>query len=207
MPMKVYHKLKKQYHGKKWWPMQNDFLPRELEVCVGAILTQNTNWKNVEKALDNMRKAGLTKAEKIIKAKNMEKTIKPAGFYKQKAKYLKNLCGFIVEYGAEKFFKSITREELMKIKGIGKETADSILLYACNKNHFVIDAYTKRIFSRMGIIDENSKYDEIKKFFESSLPRDRGLYKEFHAMIVEHAKNVCKKEPLCEKCIFKCKKQ
>src|SRR3989338_10146559 len=125
MPMKVYRELKKQYHGKKWWPMQNGFVPRELEVCIGAVLTQNTNWKNVEKALDNMRKAGLTKAEKIIKAKNMEKTIKPAGRFLKKAKYLKNLCGFIVEYGAEKFFKSITREELMKIKGIGKETADS----------------------------------------------------------------------------------
>ena len=202
--MKVYHKLKKQYLHKSWWPMQNGFVPQQLEVCIGAILTQNTSWNSVEKALSNMRKAGLTSAEKITKAKNLEKIIKPSGFYKQKSEYLKNLCRFIVDYGAESFLKNVTREELLKINGIGKETADSILLYACGKPFFVVDAYTRRVFSRVGIIEKNAKYDEIKKFFESRLPKNANLYKEYHAMIVEHAKNICKKEPLCEKCIFKC---
>ena len=204
MPMKVYHKLKKQYLHKSWWPMQNGFVPQRLEVCIGAVLTQNTSWNNVEKALSNMRKAGLISAERILKAKNLEKIIKPAGFYRQKAKYLKNLCNFIVDCGAESFLKNCERSELLKIKGIGKETADSILLYACNKKEFVVDAYTRRIFSRMGIIEENAKYDDIKNFFEKNLPKNTKLYKEYHAMIVEHAKNVCRKEPLCEKCIFKC---
>lgn len=117
----------------------------------------------------------------------------------QKSQRIKEIARFILEY--EDFYSSVTREELLELKGIGKETADAILLYACGRSEFVVDAYTYRVFSRYGVLDGGS-YDEIKKFFESQLPKDVELYKKAHALIVEHAKTVCRKEPLCERCVL-----
>lgn len=205
MVRKIYNMLLKKY-GKKqtgdlsfadWWPMSGKFKPKELEICVGAILTQNTNWKNVEKALENLIKAKMLSAEKIASANLslLEELVRPSGFYKQKAKRLKEFCRFVVDFDGD-FYKNVTREQLLKLNGIGRETADSILLYACSKPVFIIDAYTRRLFSQLGLITGNENYDELRKMFEERLPRDVELYKEFHALIVEHEKNKKKRNTL-----------
>jgi len=192
----VYEKLKKEFGHQNWWPVKTG---SRFEICIGAILTQNTNWKNVEKALNNLIAAKALNPRIIAempKAK-LEKLIRPSGFYKQKAERLKTFSNFFLN--KNNFYKNITREELLKVKGIGKETADSILLYACNKPFFVVDAYTKRSFSRIGLISEND-YEKIRTIFEKNIPRDISFYKEFHALIVELSKKYCKKEPLCKPC-------
>jgi len=184
---------KRQTNGKSsfanWWPMSGKFVPKEFEICIGAILTQNTNWKNVEKALNNMINAKKLSAEEIASCQltTLEKLVRPSGFYRQKAKRLKEFAKFVVHFDGD-FYKDVTREQLLGINGIGRETADSILLYACNKPVFVIDAYTRRLFSRLGLITGEEDYDYLRNFFESRLPKDAGLYKEFHALIVEHEK-------------------
>ncbi len=202
----TYKLLKKHYskqHPKGWiktkgsiWPISHNFDPPQFEIVVGALLTQNTNWGNVEKALKNLADANIRSVEAIanIKTTKLEQLIRPSGFYKQKAKRLKALAKFILEN------KNFTREQLLSLNGIGKETADSILNYACNKPVFVIDAYTKRIFSRLGIISGNEDYDEIRQLFETSIKKGTKLFQEFHALIVEHAKVHCRKQPVCEKC-------
>jgi endonuclease-3 related protein len=200
--IEIYEILLEKFGEQEWWPMKKTFRPKEFEVCVGAILTQNTNWNNVEKSLKNLGREKLIDAKSISKVntKKLETVIKSSGFYKQKAKKLKAFAKISVE---RDFYKNITREKLLKIHGIGKETADSILLYACNKPFFVIDAYTRRIFSRIGFFDEDMEYDEIRKFFEENLPKDVDIYKEFHALVVELAKKYCKKKPNCEECPFR----
>jgi len=189
MFLSLYKKLFKKHGKQNWWPISNQFKPAELEICVGTILTQNTSWKNVEKALTNLKKQGLLTAEDIIKTdtKKLEKAIKPSGFYKQKAQRLKTLCKFILTYKGD-FYKQVEREELLSLKGVGKETADSILLYACNKPFFVIDTYTRRLLSFIGLIKGDEDYDKIQKLCESKLPKDIKLYQEFHALIVEEGK-------------------
>src|SRR3989338_907312 len=198
MPSEIFRQLETHY-GKKWeasngrrihewWPVSGRFEPKELEIVLGAILTQNTNWRNVEKAIMNMIAAGLTDAGSIAKCdlRKLQKIIRPAGFFTQKAERLKGICIFILGFECD-FYKDVTRQELLAIKGIGNETADSILLYACNKPEFVVDAYTKRIFSRFGVFVNDIRYDEAKKFFESKTKRNTTLYKKLHALIVEHA--------------------
>ena len=200
MLLSIYSKLLRYYGHQNWWPVRHSFKPGELEICIGAILTQNTNWRNVEAALENLAKAKKLSAQDIASSSlpALEKLIKPSGFFRQKARRLKAFCRYVANYDGN-FYRDITREQLLVINGIGKETADSILLYACSKPFFVVDAYTKRVFSRLGFIDEEG-YEEIRSLFEDSLPRNAGLYKEFHALIVEHAKRTCKKEPLCAQC-------
>jgi endonuclease-3 related protein len=187
--MKIYQILLKHFGKQNWWPCKTG---RQFEIIVGAILTQNTNWKNVDKALDNLiGKNKLSRAAlKKLSIKELSALIKPAGYYNQKARKLKEF----VSYNGE-----ITREALLSIWGVGPETADSILLYAYSRPYFVVDAYTKRVFSRMGLIKTNN-YEEVRKYFESKLPKSIRIYKEFHALIVELAKRYCKKEPLCEEC-------
>jgi endonuclease III related protein len=190
---------------QEWWHMERGFSPKEFEVCVGAILTQNTNWKNVEKALHLMKGKGMTTPEYILSAgtKELEEAIRPSGFYKQKAERLKLFSQFVEGFGGfQEFSKSVTRDELLKLKGIGPETGDSMLLYALGRPVFVIDAYTRRIFTRLGFPSRKG-YEEWRKFFEENLPRDAQLYKEFHALIVEHAKRLCRKEPLCGECFMR----
>jgi len=190
----VYEKLLNKFGHQEWWPVERNFEPKDWEVCLGAILTQNTNWKNVEKALDNLDSAGLRTPEFIVRTplKKLEKIIRPSGFYRQKAKRLKALAEFVLSFGGfENFRKNVKRSELLGVKGIGPETADSILLYACGRPYFVIDAYTRRLVRHLGWDKKfglKMDYEPLRKFFERNLPRDVPLYKEFHALIVEWGK-------------------
>jgi endonuclease-3 related protein len=217
-PQIIYTTLIKEFGNLKWWPMdleyhkKNDSDPR-YEVIVGAILTQNTAWSNVEKALDNLKSKNLLDIENIsrIKLEQLKDYIKPSGFFNQKAKRLKDFTLFISKkyHGdLDNFFnKNLfdARGELLSINGIGPETADSILLYAGNKPIFVVDAYTKRINSRLPLIG-NSSYDEIQSYFQRELSNTNQrndltqIYNELHALIVEFAKNYCKKKPDCKNC-------
>jgi len=185
-----YRKLLREFGRQEWWPAHRRFRPRAWEVCVGAILTQNTNWKNVERALDVLLKNKIISPEKTleIKTEELEKFIRPSGFYRQKAARLRTLAEFVMSFGGfEKFRKKVERRELLKVKGIGPETADSILLYACDRPFFVIDAYTRRFVSSLGIRKADD-YESLRRYFESRLPKDISLYKEFHALIVEWGK-------------------
>lgn len=164
----------------------------------GAILTQNTAWGNVEKALANLRRANSLDIKKLskINLKKLQKLIKPSGFYKQKSKRLKNFTNSIRFAGP---IENLTREYLLSLNGIGPETADSILLYALEKPYFVVDAYTKRLMSRIGIF-KSEDYEDIQRFFEKNIPRKISIYKEYHALIVELGKNFCKTKPECRNC-------
>ncbi len=204
MDIHDYYNLLKEHYSHidhNWWPTTKKFTPTQLEIAVGAVLTQNTNWRNVEKALDNMIDAELTTAFSISNARTsaIQKAIRPSGFYRQKAKRVKKLTAFL----KEKNFENIGREELLALNGIGHETADSIMLYALNKEYFVIDAYTRRIFSRLGVIKGDENYEELRELFEKNIEKNTDTYKEFHALIVEHAKQTCKKKPECGSCFLK----
>ncbi|MBN2101460.1 MAG: endonuclease III domain-containing protein [Candidatus Aenigmarchaeota archaeon] len=199
--MDFYVILFSHYGPRHWWPAETPF-----EVIIGAILTQNTNWKNVEKAIDNLKSEGCLDIRKIveIRKERLEEMIRSSGFYKQKAERLQNFCRFVLnEYGSlEEMFHENTdkiRKDMLDLKGIGHETADSILLYAGGLPFFVIDEYTRRIFRRIGFrVNEN--YEDIRKLFEKNIPKDVGIYKEYHALIVELAKEFCRKKPLCFDC-------
>lgn len=199
MLKQVYDKLFKAFGPQHWWPGETDF-----EICTGAILTQNTSWKNVEKAIDNLKSNKLLSFEalKKVEDKKLALLIKPSGYYNQKAKKLKNFINHIAKYydgSLEKLFKSKTlREELLSINGIGPETADSMILYAANKPIFVVDAYTKRIFSRLGY--KQQSYEEFQKLFMENLTKDAKMFNEYHALLVNLGKNFCRKKPLCQEC-------
>ena len=187
-----------------WWPAKTPF-----EVIVGAILTQNTAWTNVERAVANLRSAQLLTPEAILGARmsRLAALVRPSGYFRQKAKKLKSFVRFLQrEYGGslKRMFDTpsgILRGKLLSVHGIGPETADSILLYAGNHPVFVVDAYTHRIFSRHGITNGKPQYENVRELFESALPRDSQLLNEFHALIVNTGKNWCRKnEPLCAEC-------
>jgi endonuclease-3 related protein len=193
----AYALLKERYGFRNWWPVKHGFRPAEWEIEVGAVLTQNTSWKNVETALENLKRAGVVSREDTMRISEarLGELIRPSGYYNQKARKLRLLAAFKGEF---------TRENLLGIWGIGKETADSILLYARRKPVFVVDAYTRRIFSRMGLIGEGWDYDRIRELFEAGVPRDPETYGDYHALIVEHAKQACRKRPLCGDCVLGC---
>ncbi len=201
---KLYTKLERYYGKTNWWPAEGVF-----EIIVGAVLTQNTNWRNVEKALNNLKDNLMLDYAKILDEREdfVKQLIKPAGFYNQKYSTLINICRFIKEelQGNLELLKTMDtsnlRDKLLNIKGIGKETADSILLYCGYHPVFVIDAYTKRIVSRLGISKESS-YDKLQQIFENALPADVHLYAEYHGLIVEHAKTFCRKKPVCKECFL-----
>jgi len=215
----IYQKLFAHYGEQQWWPAQTPF-----EVAVGAVLTQNTNWNNVEKAITNLKKAKMLSPEKIVSASDsaLEEAIRPSGFFKQKAKTLRRVAEFFVGFdfdskrakrkgdSKEAREKEISdlRSSLQSIKGVGEETADSILLYALGLPVFVIDAYTIRFCERHGLVPKARRdkrdYELYRLFFESNLPRDAQHYNEFHALLVKLAKERCKKrEKLCEGCPVK----
>ncbi len=198
----AYSRLLERFGPQGWWPSDGGFRPRELEVCIGAMLTQNTSWKNVEKALEGLRKECRTVEELAsIRKGRLEKLIRPSGYYRQKAERLKGFARFIIGYGGMgKFLRKVTRDELLSVRGIGPETADSILLYACGKPWFVVDLYTKRVFSRAGLLGEKDSYGQVQELFMSGLERDVGKYREFHALIVELSKRHCRKRPSCRDC-------
>jgi endonuclease-3 related protein len=201
--LKIYKILYNSYGPQYWWPGDTHF-----EVMVGAILTQNTNWRNVCKAIDNIKKAGLLEPKKLLRHRRMlPRLIRPSGFYKVKSKRLIEFLNYYIKcYGGTirklKVQKTeVLREELLDIPGIGYETADSILLYALSRPVFVVDTYTRRIFSRHNIFDYDLPYDEIRLIFETNLPMDVKVYNEYHALLVKLGKDYCKKkEPLCCTC-------
>ncbi len=203
----TYQTLLKTFGEQKWWPVQSeDAEERKLEICVGAILTQNTSWKNVEKALKNLIELDLIDNRKLMQVneKQIALLIKPAGYYNQKARKLKAFASFLERNSFEKLERMEIvelRNLLLAVHGVGKETADSIILYALNKPVFVVDAYTKRVFSRLLDL-KIDKYDEWQGFFHSNLDKNTQLFNEYHALIVEFGKNYCKNHPLCDKCPF-----
>jgi len=194
--IKVYNKLLNELGPKNWWPADTPF-----EVIVGAFLTQQTKWENVEKAIRNLKERELMEAEPLsgVDIGELEELIRCTGFFRQKAKRVKNVSTFFHE-NPDVFEKSTgeLREVLLTLNGIGEETADSIVLYAADKPKFVIDAYTKRMCKCMGI---DGNYRELQSIFEGSLPVDVPLYKEFHALIVEYGKRFCGKKR-CPECIL-----
>ncbi len=201
--LKIYKLLYDTFGPQHWWPGETPF-----EIMIGAILTQNTNWNNVEWAINNIKQARLLTPESLLKArKRIPLLIRPSGFYRLKAQRLIEFLEYFVEnyqgrveLMAKKGVQDL-RKELLSISGIGKETADSILLYALKKPIFVIDAYTRRIFSRHKLIDYNLAYDDIRLIFEKNLPRRIQLFNEYHALLVRLGKEYCKKNvPLCNTC-------
>ena len=199
----VFARLHEEFGPRCWWPAETPF-----EVCVGAILTQNTNWRNVEKAIANLKGERLLSPEAIrdIEVHQLAAVIKPAGFFNVKALRLKEFVVFLWERydgDLERMFKvdwMELRRELLAVRGIGPETCDSILLYAGHKPTFVVDAYTRRIFSHLGLIEPAASYEEIRSYFMSNLPEDVKLFNEYHALIVEHAKTYCRSNPRCTGC-------
>jgi len=201
--LNVYQKLFDRYGPRHWWPAESPF-----EMAVGAILTQNTNWGNVEKAIANLREAEALSAVALcsLPRSELEKLINPSGFFRQKAERLQLFSGYLLDNyqgSLESLLRKplhLLRQELLALKGIGPETADSILLYGGNHLTFVVDAYTSRLFSRLGCLQGGEKYEEIRSFFMQRLPADVDLYNEFHALIVRHCKDHCRKRPLCPGC-------
>jgi endonuclease-3 related protein len=201
--MEVYQALLEAFGKQGWWPMEGGFEPREWEVCLGAILTQNTSWRNVEKALGALKGKGIVSPLDVIKIKQegLAGLIKSSGYYNQKAGKLRAFSDFVLGFGGfRSFSKRVEREDLLKVRGIGPETADSILLYALGRPCFVVDAYTRRVFTRLGLVREGLGYEEVRQAFEKTLPRDPGLYKEYHALVVELGKRFCRPKPLCREC-------
>ncbi len=200
----IYEKLYAYFGPQYWWPAETAF-----EVMVGAILTQNTSWLNVEKAISNLRKQKLLNPNKLYKLsqEKLSKFIRPAGYYNIKAKRLKEFVNFLVNNykgDLKKMFLQDTvtlRRQLLSVNGIGPETADSILLYALNKPIFVIDAYTKRIFSRHSFLKAGASYEQAQNVFMGNLKPDEKLFNEYHALLVKLAKEFClKNKPKCEIC-------
>jgi len=204
--MTVYHKLYKAYGPRHWWPGETSF-----EVMVGAILTQNTSWRNVEKAIQKLKGNRVLNPGGIyhLKKSQLAPLIRSSGYYRIKADRLKSFVDFLFEeYGGNlKRMKrerlAALREKLLGVKGIGPETADSILLYGLKKPVFVVDAYTKRILSRHGVISERASYEEVQRVFMEHLPPDEKLFNEYHALFVHLGKTVCQKSPRCDICPLK----
>ena len=203
----IYQKLYRHFGPQSWWPGDTPF-----EVIVGAILTQNTNWQNVAKAIANLKEAGVLSPQKLysLAQEKLAQLIRPSGYFNIKAKRLKAFLDFLFKnYGGslKKMFArdlETLRQEILKVKGIGPETADSILLYAGGFPVFVVDAYTKRIFSRQKILSEKTDYHRVQEIFMRNLENDVKLYNEYHALIVRLGKEICKKtKPKCEICPIK----
>jgi endonuclease-3 related protein len=201
--MEIYKRLYKAFSPMHWWPGETPF-----EVMVGAILTQNTSWRNVEKAIQRLKEKGVLNSEGIrqLKKSQLASLIQSSGYYRIKADRLKTFVDFLFEEydgEVEKMGREplkMVRERLLRVKGIGPETADSILLYGLNKPIFVVDAYTKRVLSRHGMISEKASYEEIQELFMNHLPIDEKLFNEYHALFVYLGKTVCKKTPKCDIC-------
>ena len=201
--MRIYELLNGQFGNLHWWPAEEPF-----EVIVGAILTQNTAWTNVEKAIAALKEKRLLSPEALsrIDEEILANTIRPSGYYNVKAKRLKSFVRFLrEEYAGDIGILSaeqlpILRNKLLGVPGIGQETADSILLYACGKPVFVCDAYTRRILERHHLIDDNADYGSIQELFMSHLPHDAALFNQFHALIVYTGKTFCRKVPKCDSC-------
>ncbi|MGI9427446.1 MAG: endonuclease III domain-containing protein [Bythopirellula sp.] len=199
----VFEKLLASYGPQHWWPGDSP-----LEVMIGAVLVQNTAWKNVERAIDNLRAANLLDAEKILALEDaqLEDLIRPAGYFRRKAVRLRRLLEFFVhEYGGSIAAMQASdvhslREGLLGVSGVGPETADAILLYALEKTVMVVDAYTHRVFARHGWVPYDFDYHQLQDHVLSELPVDAATYNELHALLVQVGKDFCRKAPRCEQC-------
>jgi endonuclease III related protein len=199
----VYDRLLARFGPQRWWPGDSPF-----EVMLGAVLVQNTSWKNVELAIGNLREAGVLDPHRLDKLPQaeLEELIRPAGYFRVKARRLRNLLSWLVgrHGGSLEALAAIgddaLREELLEIHGIGPETADSILLYALARSSFVVDAYTARVFARHGWIDAEADYHQIQEYFQGGLVADAAMFNEYHALLVRLGKEYCRKTPKCEGC-------
>ena len=201
----IYTRLLGRYGRQHWWPADTRF-----EMMAGAILTQSASWSNVERAIDNLRLAEALSPQAVRKLPQDElaELVYPAGYYNSKAQKLKALADYLgkrfgddLDAMARVGLESL-RRELLAVHGIGEETADDILLYAMLQPVFVIDAFTRRLFARLGLTPEQGPYDVYQGYFMEHLPLDPELYGEYHALIVRHGKDVCRKRPLCQGCVL-----
>lgn len=216
----IYRNLRKRYGRQGWWPVYNNEkdcceygvnAPRNdsdrFEIAIGAILTQNIAWVNVEKALGVLKKKRLLDPGRLHRADNqlIAECIRSTGYYNQKTIKIKNFLSWFksINYSFDELGKMKTpamRSTLLTINGVGPETADSILLYAMSRKIFVVDAYTKRIFSRLDLVSADDSYDSIQEFFHNNFKGSVKKYNEYHALIVAHGKDICKNRPLCADC-------
>ncbi len=197
----VFDLLLKTYGKQNWWPADTAF-----EVMVGAVLTQNTAWSNVERAIANLKEAGVLHQRGILELPQDElaELLRPSGYFNVKAKRLQNFCRFLAENGGECALREMklkdARAALLSINGVGSETADDIMLYALEQPVFVVDAYTRRIFTRLGMLQGDEGYEQIRTGFEKALGPHLMLFNEYHALIVRHGKETCKTKPHCDQC-------
>jgi len=200
----IFARLSVAYGPQRWWPGDTPF-----EVMVGAVLTQNTAWSNVERAVENLKAAGRLEAAAIAadEPARLAELIRPAGYFNVKARRLQNLCRLLLEQGGEAALANRStgelRQRLLAVKGIGPETADDILLYAFARPVFVVDAYTRRIFTRLGLISGGESYEQLRHGCETALGSDTAMYNEYHALIVHHAKQACRTHPECGGCVLR----
>jgi endonuclease-3 related protein len=199
----IYQMLFDRFGPQHWWPGETAF-----EIITGAILTQNTSWANVEKAIANLKTANLLTAEEIyhLDASKLAELIRPAGYYNIKAKRLKSFLNWLFQNydgqltNLENLDTDRLRAELLAVKGVGRETADSILLYAFDRPIFVVDAYTARVAVRHGLIEPGADYEQLRDLFQSNLPQDVQLFNEFHALLVRLGKDFCRPKAKCPGC-------
>ncbi len=199
----IYERLYSYFGPQHWWPAETRF-----EVIIGAILTQSTAWSSVEKAIANIKEAGVLDPPSLrrIPLSELARLVYPSGYYNAKARKIKAFVEHLGKHHADDLDALFSRElpalrnELLSIHGIGEETADSIILYAAYMPVFVIDAYTRRIVSRLGLAPDEDSYGAYQQMFSRALPSDPKLFNEYHALLVAHGKNVCRKVPLCDRC-------
>lgn len=201
--MALFDRLLAHYGPRNWWPAETPF-----EVCVGAILTQNTAWTNVEKAIAALKHADVLSPEGVrtIVPDRLAQLIRPAGYFNIKSQRLKDFIAWFFARFDGSLARMFTpdwrevRRDLLNVRGIGPETCDAILLYAGHKPTFVVDAYTRRLFSRLGLLPAKAGYEETRSLFMANLPADATLFNEYHALIVEHCKQFCRTRARCEGC-------
>ena len=201
--LRFYELMMGHYGPTGWWPGDSPF-----EIAVGAILTQNTSWTNVERAIANLKAAHLLSPRRILDVPldALEAALRPSGYFRVKARRLQSFCTYLVEQhgGSMKRMARVPldtlRAELLAVHGIGPETADDILLYACDKPVFVVDAYTRRIFARHGLVPHDIGYEDLRRYFERRLDADVPMFQEYHGLIVYVGKDFCKLRPNCEAC-------
>ncbi len=199
----IYQLLYEQYGPQHWWPAETP-----LEMIIGAILTQSAAWTNVEKAISNLKAGGCLSIEGLrsLPQDELARLVYPSGYYNVKAKKVKVFVEWLAErYGGEldRLFArntAVLRQDLLSVHGVGEETADSIILYAAHQPIFVIDAYTRRIVTRLGLGPQKETYAAFQALFMDNLPHDEALFNEYHALLVQHGKTVCRKAPLCAGC-------
>ncbi len=201
---RVYARMFTAYGPQHWWPGETPF-----EIMVGAVLTQNTAWTNVEKAIDRLKSADALSAEVILHLpeSRVAELIRPAGYFNVKARRLRNFCAVYRENGGDEGLARLDthdlRNRLLGVNGVGPETADDMLLYAFARPVFVIDAYTRRIGGRLGWYRRDEGYETLRHGFETALGADVRLFDEYHALLVTHGKDVCRKRPRCEGCCLR----